>query len=379
MKTRDKILSSAAFAATLVLTATAASAETKFIANSFYGDQHPLTKYTYTEWAASLVEISGGDLVPEVYTGSVLLAPRANLQGAEQNVVQVANIAAVYTPSDLPVANAIQELGFSFADPLAAAFAVTEFSMHNPVQLEEWKAKNLVFLGGYSTPPYILFCKEPVTTLAEIKGKRIRTSGSSVSKWVESVDAIPVNVPSSEMYTGLERGTLDCATNAANDLIDRSLWEVAPHTTNLSTGMYWSGPVWGFNQDFWSSLSTEQRGYIIEASSYALANLEVNYVAATNSALGEAAAKGNTIHEADAELTQSANAFRENAIESAIETATTDYKITDPAGTINGFVETYKKWETLLESVDRSDVNAVAALVKSEIYDAFDPAVYGLN
>lgn len=54
-------------------------------------------------------------------------------------MVQVANIAAVYTPSDLPVANAIQELGFSFSDPLAAALAVAEDSMHNPVLLEEWK------------------------------------------------------------------------------------------------------------------------------------------------------------------------------------------------------------------------------------------------
>ena len=210
-------------------------AETNFIANSFYDAEHPLSKFGYVEWADTVREISGGDLNPEVYTGTVLLAPRASLQGARDNIANVANIAAVYTPSELPVANAVQELGFNYSDPLTAIFAVADFSIHNEVQQKEWTNNGIVYLGAYATPPYILFCSKPVRTLEEIKGKRIRTAGSSVSKWVEEVGGIPVNVPSSEMYTGLERGTLDCATNAANDLIDRSLWEVAPYTTELST------------------------------------------------------------------------------------------------------------------------------------------------
>lgn len=43
-------------------------------------------------------EMSGGELKPNVYTGTVLLAPRANLQGIRDNVVQVAHHAAVYSP-----------------------------------------------------------------------------------------------------------------------------------------------------------------------------------------------------------------------------------------------------------------------------------------
>ena len=247
-----KALVRAAFggAALAALSIGAASAQTEFIANSFYNEQHPLSQYGYVQWAPLVEALSDGALVPDVYTGTVLLAPRASLQGVRDNIVQVAHHAAVYTPSELPVANAVQELGFNYSDPLAAIFAVAEFSLFNELQQAEWRDNGVVYLGAYATPAYVIFCREPVRSLEEIQGMRIRTAGSTVSRWVEEVGGVPVNIPSSEMYTGLERGTLDCASNAPNDLIDRSLWEVAEHTTLIPTGMYWSGPHWGFQPRF---------------------------------------------------------------------------------------------------------------------------------
>lgn len=273
--TMKKLLSFTTLAGLMM--AGAASAETNFIANSFYDGAVPMSGEGYIRWAELVQELSEGDLVPEVYTGTVLLAPRASLQGIQDNVVQVAHHAAIYTPSDLPVANAVQELGFAYSDPVAAIFAVTDFSMNNEVQLQEWQDKGLVYLGAYATPAYVLMCSSPVRTLEEMKGKRIRTAGSAVSVWVEEAGGIPVNVPSSEMYTGLERGTLDCATNAASDLVDRSLLEVAEHTTLLSTGMYWSGPQWGYNPDFWAGLTPEQREVLMEASARSMARMVIAY------------------------------------------------------------------------------------------------------
>ncbi|OSQ49379.1 C4-dicarboxylate TRAP transporter substrate-binding protein [Thalassospira alkalitolerans] len=354
-------------------------AETNFIANSFYDAEHPLSKFGYVEWADTVREISGGDLNPEVYTGTVLLAPRASLQGARDNIANVANIAAVYTPSELPVANAVQELGFNYSDPLTAIFAVADFSIHNEVQQKEWADNGIVYLGAYATPPYILFCSKPVRTLEEIKGKRIRTAGSSVSKWVEEVGGIPVNVPSSEMYTGLERGTLDCATNAANDLIDRSLWEVAPYTTELSTGMYWSGPEWGFNAGFWSGLTTTQRKQLMDATAHAMSSMVVNYLARSNAALDEAKAKGNEIYQPSAELMASVEAFREKVLGDIYTVAEDKYGVADGMSLIDDFRFTYAKWEGLLENVDRTDIDALDAIARKEIYGTLDPATYGVN
>lgn len=374
----QRIWLAAAAAAVGIAGITPASAQTEFIANSFYDAQHPHSLYGYTQWAEIVRELSGGQLLPEVYTGTVLLAPRANLQGIRDNVVQVAHHAAVYTPSELPVANAVQELGFNYSDPMAAIFAVTEFSMTNPIQLAEWQDKGVVYLGAYATPAYVIFCREPVTNLEQIQGKRIRTAGSTVSQWVEAVGGVPVNVPSSEMYTGLERGTLDCASNAPNDLIDRSLWEVSTDTTLIPTGMYWSGPQWGYNPEFWAGLTPEDRSILMQATARAMTRMIIGYLAASDSALEEAAAQGHHIHEPEADLMQSVEDFREAALARIYDVAAETYGLEDPHAVIDNFREIYAKWEGLLAEVDRTDEDALTDLAMQEIYSRIDPATYGV-
>lgn len=379
MKTKTLALAVAgALAGTAFIGPAPAQAGTSFIANSFYSAEHPLTKYGFTEWAEIVKDLSGGDLQPNIYTGTVLLAPRASLQGIRDNVVQVATHAAVYTPSELPVANAVQELGFNYTDPLTAIFAVADFSTHNATQLQEWQDNGVVYLGAYATPPYLLFCREPVRNLDEIKGKRIRTAGSTVSRWVELVGGIPVNVPSSEMYSGLDRGSLDCATNAGNDLIDRSLWEVAPHTTVLPTGMYWSGPHWGYNPDFWAGLTADQRATLMEATARSMARMSINYIKRSEEALKEAEAKGNNIYQPSDELLESVRTYREAALQDIYRKAKDTYGLSNGKEVIDDFRATYAKWEKLLADVDRTDEDALTALALKEIYANLDPESYGL-
>jgi TRAP-type C4-dicarboxylate transport system substrate-binding protein len=365
--------------ATIVLPAlaTTAHASTSFIANSFYDQQHPHSRYGYIEWAEIVKELSDGELQPEVFTGTVLLAPRANLQGLQDNIVQVAHHAAIYTPSEMPVANAIQELGFNFDDPLIGILAVTDFSLNNPIQLAEWKELDIVYLGAYNTPSYVLFCREPVRNLDELRGKRIRTAGSTVSAWVEEAGGTPVNVPSSEMYTGLDRGSLDCASNAVNDLIDRSLWEVAEHTTLLPTGMYWSGPQWGFNADFWASLSDDHRNVFKEASAKAMTRMIVQYLGASEAAMQKAISYGNNIYQPEEDLMASVEAFRNEALAKVYDKARDEYGVQDPVALIDDFLATYEKWLALVSKVDREDEEALAELAMKEIFNKL-PSDYGI-
>ncbi|MDV6226975.1 C4-dicarboxylate TRAP transporter substrate-binding protein [Nitratireductor aquimarinus] len=361
------------------LAATPAMAETSFIANSFYDAAVPMSGEGYVKWAELVKELSDGELMPEVYTGTVLLAPRAALQGVRDNVAQVVHHAAIYTPSELPVANAVQELGFNYSDPVSTIFAVTDFSMNNTEQLAEWKDKGVVYLGAYTTPPYILMCSSPVRTLAEIKGKRVRTAGSAVSVWVEEVGGIPVNVPSSEMYTGLERGTLDCATNAASDLVDRSLLEVAEHTTLLHTGMYWSGPQWGYNPSFWAGLSETQRGVLMEASARSMARMVIAYAMKVENGLAKAEEAGGQVYEPAEDLAGSADEFRDRVLASVYDKAREQYGLENAEAVIDDFRGAMSKWQDLLAGVDLQDEDALTALAMEHIYNGIDPTTYGLE
>jgi TRAP-type C4-dicarboxylate transport system substrate-binding protein len=179
------------------------------------------------------------------------------------------------------------------------------------------------------------------------------------------------------MYSGLDRGSLDCASNAANDLIDRSLWEVAEHTTLLPTGMYWSGPQWGFNSGFWASLNDEERDVFKEATAKAMTRMIVQYLGASEAALEEAASHGNNIYEPEDDLMASVEAFRDEALANVYDKARDEYGVEDPEALIDDFIATYEKWDALISEVDREDEEALAELAMEEIYNKL-PADYGI-
>lgn len=351
----------------------------EFSANIFFPDQHPLAKHGYVEWADALDAASDGKFKAKVFTGTVLLPPRSGMSGVRDGIAQVGYHAGTYTPAELPISNAIQELGFNYADPLAAMVAATDFNMNDAEALAQWKNAGIVYGGGYSTPPYNLMCSEPIKTLADVKGKRLRTAGAALSRWAESVGAVPVNVPSSEMYQGVEKGTLDCAVNVASDLKSRSLWDVAKHTTMAPLGMYWSGPMWGYNPTFWSELSADDRKMFFDTHATALANLYIGYQAAIETALAEAKDHGVTVYEPSQDMLDSITTFASTNLTNVYETASEKHGLKDPEGLLGRFDAAVKKWDGLFADVARDDANAIAQIIKTELYDKLDPATYGVD
>jgi len=351
----------------------------EFKANIFFPDTHPLASYGYLEWSKTVKELSGGELKPKVFTGTVLLPPRSGMSGIRDGIVSVGYHAATYTPAELPITNAIQELGLNYSDALVMIAAATDFNMHNPSAKKQWQKAGLVYTGGYSTQPYNLMCREPVRSLADLKGKRLRTAGAAMSRWVEAVGAVPVNVPSSEMYQGVEKGSLDCAVNVASDLKSRSLWDVAKHTTMAPLGLYWSGPMWGFNQEFWADLSPEHRAVFFKANAQSMAKLYVGYAAAVNEALDEAKTHGVTVYQPSEEILESISSFAKKNLQEVYKTAKDKYDLENPKEILGNFDQYVQKWAKLFEGVDRTDAASLALIIQSNLYDKLDPKTYGVN
>ncbi len=378
MRYFKKVCSLGAIAAVCALAAQTVSAE-EFNANIFFPPQHPLAKYGYVEWAKSLEKASEGRLTAKVFAGTALLPPRSGLSGVRDGIAQVGYHAGTYTPAELPISNSIQELGFNYDDALTAMVAATDFNMTDAEALVQWKKAGIVYGGGYSTPPYNLMCRTPIRTLADVKGKRLRTAGAALSRWVESVGAVPVNVPSSEMYQGVEKGTLDCAVNVASDLKSRSLWDVAKHTTMAPLGMYWSGPMWGYNPSYWKGLSTADRQLFFDTQSEALAALYVGYNAAIDEALAEAKEHGVTVYEPGQDILDSIASFAKGNLTNVYKTAREKHGLANPEALLGRFDQRTQKWAKLFADVDRKDVGAIAKIIKAELYDKIDPATYGVN
>ncbi len=348
-------------------------------ANIFFPAQHPLAKYGYVEWAKTVSELSGGKLDAKVFTGTVLLPPRSGMSGVRDGIVNVGYHAATYTPAELPITNAIQEMGFNYSDPLVMIAAATDFNMNNEDAKAQWHKAGVVFTGGYSTPPYNLMCREAVKSLADLKGKRLRTAGAAMSRWAEEIGAVPVNVPSSEMYQGVEKGTLDCAVNVANDLKSRSLWDVAKHTTMAPLGLYWSGPMWAFNQSYWNDLSGEERAIFFRANAKSMAKLYVGYTSSVEEALSEAADHGVTVYQPSEDLLSSINDFAKTNLEQVYQKGRDKYGLKNSEEILKSFDQTVQKWEGLFANVDRKNAQEIETIIFENLYGKFDPNIFGVK
>ncbi len=371
-KTKIKaLLLAAAFCA-----ATPAAAE-EITASVWFPETHPLTRDGYMALKKSVEEASDGNLTMQVYTGTSLLPPVAHLSGLTDGIVQMTYHAGTYTPSDLPEDNTLAALAIGLPDSMTAALAVADFYINDPAMQEMFKRLGIVFLGSYASPQYVMMCADEVTTLDQVKGKKLRMPSPVHAAWAESVGAVPVNVPSSEMFTGLEKGQLDCAINAANDLKSRSLWDVAKYTTLLEVGPYFAGWEYAMAQDAWAGLSPESRQILIDAMPGNIVAMTAAYLGTVDEALAEAADHGVTVSEPAADLAGSLADFVDAKVDAmAVETGE-KLGAKDPEALIARFKETYAKWEDLLADIPADDLDAIAEVFRTEVYDKVDVTAYG--
>lgn len=354
-----------------------ASAQT--IANVGWAPTHIITKNAYTDFAASLEEASGGDMTLEVFTGGSLVDVKGTLKGVADGIAQLGFVTGAYLPSDLPLNNVIADLAFVADDPIAAAFAITEVSMTEDRLKQEWIDNGVVFGGGYSTPVYNFICTKPIEIAADVKGKKIRTAGAAHVRWVEHLGGVPVSVPFSEVYTGLQRGSIDCAMSDPTALVDGfKVAEVAKYVTNLPMGTHTSGATWVMNTGWWSGLSDEEKTTLMGQFAFGIANMEVDYEAKVDANLDGAKALDVTVIEPSDDLKAELDSFNDEYIDTLAQVSMENRGVEDPSALIKAYLAAEERWKTRLADVDRTDPKALAELLKTEVYDKLDLASYGM-
>ena len=179
------------------------------------------------------------------------------------------------------------------------------------------------------------------------------------------------------MYQGIEKGTLDCALNVASDLKSRSLWDVAKHTTMAPLGIAWAGPMWGYNKDFWNGLSDNHKRLMLNENALAMAKLYIGYNASIEEALSEAKDHGVSVYDPGNDMLASIKKFADDNMSNVYDTAREKYAVSDPKALLGRFQSTVKKWEDLFSNVDRNNHEAIASIIKAELFDKIDVASYG--
>ena len=104
--------------------------------------------------------------------------------------------------------------------------------------------------------PYHIISFEPMTTLADFKGKIIGAWGAYMPKYFEPVGASAVTTPGTERYINLKQKLIDASCYTSPDTASYKHYEVAKHYTKI--GLPAPLPyTTSINMDTWNSLDKE--------------------------------------------------------------------------------------------------------------------------
>lgn len=371
-----------ASAAALCCLASAAQAEIRFSIPQ--ADANAVTK-AIAKNIAYLNENS--DMEIKQY-GEALLKQSEVASGLRDGIVGIGFVVTAYLPAEYSEMNLMANLsmlatsGTPAKSPGAAATgAMMEYVLLNcPECLAQFKAQRQVFLSPGSTNPYDLLCEGSVTTLEELKGKKIRSGAANFGRWAELVGATTVSIPSGDVFDAMSQGVLDCNMLSTADIVSNGLLDVVDTALLGVPGGVYSGFASNtVNIDTWMSLSEENRKLLFNTSPVLAADINVeqhNNLAQATKAATEA---GISINEIGEDLRQHTAAFVQADLAIIAEQFKSQYGVSDVDRKIELAAGLIEKWKGLTNEIDLMDRDGYAALYQQEIYSKIDPATYGMD
>ncbi len=118
-------------------------------------------------------------------------------------------------------------------------------------------------LGVWPFGPQILFCKKPITKLADIKGMKVRVYDQNLAKFIELVGGTPVPLSFADTHQSLSLGVVDCAVTGPSSANSAGWPEVTTHQLPLGFQMALNG--YAITLKAWSRLNPEQQAKLAAA------------------------------------------------------------------------------------------------------------------
>lgn len=188
--------------------------------------------------------------------------PERNLNGPEIiRLVRSGNVDIGAAPlatvsGDVPFLDMIDLAGLN--PTLAQAHKVADAVL--PEANKALERFNTKIIAMYPFPAQVLFCRQPVNSLADIKGRKIRTNGGSTNDLVSSLGGQPAGIGFPEVYGALERGVVDCAITGTASGNGARWYEVTKNMYTLP--LSWSTAAYYVNLSWWNKLDPQVRAFL---------------------------------------------------------------------------------------------------------------------
>lgn len=222
-RTRRVLLSAVVLCAAATAQAQPAPIKLKF---SIFSPDKEVTYLTvFKPFAEAVKKESNGAVEIELFpNGALGRSPLQQAQMVLDGVADMAWIIASYTPGRFQD-NEVFELPGMFRDLKEATIVFTRLVNGGKIKgYEEYFP-----IATFGTAPYSLHARTPINGIADIKGRKIRSSGALEGETVKALGAVPIGMPVTEVPEAISRGTIDGTTSHPAPLVDFGISKVTNH------------------------------------------------------------------------------------------------------------------------------------------------------
>ncbi|MFA5581933.1 MAG: hypothetical protein WDA25_08285 [Paracoccaceae bacterium] len=330
----------------------------EFILQSFTGPG--ATNSRAVELYAQLIEeYSGGKIQPEIFYASSIIAGNA-APAVKDGRLSYGMIIAQYDPSNMPVGALMVDLTLVSKTPpilgmLHSWGTMVETAHATPEAWEEQRRYGIE--PGYlitGAVPSGIFCREPFTSLDQLRGKQVSTGGIVHAQQAESLGMAGVAIQFQEVYEGLQRGVIDCAVTSVNVAEVTGIIPIAPyHIIGQHTGFSQPNVNYAFDEMLWEDLPLAGRQLLFD--------LQKDYIEESIMRSWTVIQQGvNSHYEAGGAvitMDEAAEARLQAYNDSVIEATRSNRFLADPDAFVDRLLATSDKWESILTELGYADLD----------------------
>jgi TRAP-type transport system periplasmic protein len=264
---------------------------------------HPaVSREVKTVWSPmleSIKEESSGKLDYTLYAGGALGKGPAHYDIVKNGMSDIGYFTATWTPGKFPLAEALSMAMWIDGKDKATAIG-NELYASSPALQKEFEDVHLIELNGCIQA--FLWTRKPVTSLADLKGLKIRTPGGMQTQYIKNLGAEPVFMPLGDVYTSLDTGAIDGLVTCPPLILAFKLHEVVKHGVVATFGCVTEGVV--MNKRKWNKLDAEDQATITKVASNPYAHTHGLDQGTYEEMITELKDKGVTLHSLDDETQQ---------------------------------------------------------------------------
>ena len=244
----------AALAVLAVCAAATVSAKELKLAH-FMSPEHPFHALVFEWWAERVLAASGGDLSVRIFpAGELGPGPVEQYSRAIDGVTDISFLVQAYTPGDPFPLTLLAEQPGAIRDRSDVTGA-----MNRARDLFAGEYRRVHLLSTWAAPPAVLLTRnKPVSTLADIKGMKVRVGSKEMGTLVDTWGGTAIFIPATEVYTAMQTGVVDAVLISARGADSFKLTEVSKY---MISGFDSSIAIFALvmNKDVYAGLSGAQK------------------------------------------------------------------------------------------------------------------------